>query len=353
MPTSDQLLDLDGVSRRSSTIRYDLLDATLTKIGELSPDRDAPPSITNNMNRTIKRVMEGMHLEPAEAADVDTISDRVRPVWVLSNGAEYNLGVFLWADASRLRFSYGLELEGSLVDQTLILDQALAFGYSLPKDTSITAALASLAQFAGFSGAEVEIASSGRTIGNPVAWPVGTSMFSIMAELCGMIGFFSPYFNNDGVLVMEPATDLSAATADHVYESGGRIIAGSMVESDDLLTAPNRYIVIGSGANDSEVYGTFDVPDAAPYSFVNRGFYVTDVWESQGITNTAQAEDAAAARYAQDGNTYRWVDFESTPDPRHDTFDVVQYLGDLYREQEWVLQLREGSAMRHSLRRIY
>lgn len=349
MPTAAQLLDLDGVSRRSSTIRYDLLDATLTKIGEIdAPDREQPPAVTNNVNRTIKRTMDNLVLPPSVEADVDTIADRIRPMWLVG-GEEFECGVFLWADASRRRRSYGLHLDGALIDQTLILDQPLHYGVSYPEGISITAAIDELTT----DIPNRSISPSSYQIGNPVAWPVGTSRFQILAELCAMIGYFSPYFDNGGTMVVRPATDLASVAAEHTYEAGGRIVDGTIVESDDLLDAPNLYVVIGSGANDAEVYGTFEVPDEAPYSLLNRGFYVTDVWESQGITDSAQAAATAAARYASDSSTYRWVEFESTPDPRHDTFGVVQFLGALYREQEWVLTLREGVAMRHSLRRIY
>lgn len=349
MPTDTELLDLDGVSRRASTVRFDLLDASLAKIGVLFPSRDDPPTISNNINRTIKRSMDGLHLAPGDQDDVDTITNRIRPVWVLAGGTEYPLGVFLWADATRRRLSYGLPLEGAMVDQCMILDQPLATGVSYDRGTTITTAISELT-------ADIpsrSITTSTRTVGNPIAWRIGTTRFSVLADLCGMIGYFSPYFDSTGTMICKPATDLSSATADHTYASGTRIVAGSMIESDDLISSPNRYVVVGSGANAEEVSGLFDVPDSAPYSYANRGFYVTDVWESQGVTSAAQAAEAAAARYAQDSSTYRWVDFEATPDPRHDTFDVVSYLGVLYREQSWELHLREGSRHRHSLRRIY
>ena len=350
MPDIDALLDLD-VSARSSTVRFDLLDALHVKIGELAPDLDRPADVVNNINRTVKRDLSGMVLPPSEVAAVDVQNHRVRPTWVYPEGSELSSGVFMWSDASRDVRSFGVLMDSILSDETLILDDPISAGISLASGTTITSVLQTLADDALIPVSS--IVPSTQKVADPLAWPVGTSRFTVMAALCSILGYHSPYFNNPGVLIMEPETTPTAAGADHVYAANGRIIDATIRESDDLWT-PNRYVVIGSGATGTEVVGVFNAPDSAPFSAVNRsGRVVTDIYEAQGIESATQAAAMAAARYARDPGAYRWADFDSPPDPRHDTFDSVVFLGELYREQEWRLTLREGTPMRHSLRRVY
>ena len=54
-----------------------------------------------------------------------------------------------------------------------------------------------------------------------------------------------------------------------------------------------------------------------------------------------------------DAADYTCVSFSSAPDPRHDTFDVIDLLGVRYREQRWSTRLEEGAVMAHDLRRVY
>ena len=89
----------------------------------------------------------------------------------------------------------------------------------------------------------------------------------------------------------------------------------------------------------------------------NQGIGAELIAEKWGFSRTRLDEYAldshARAAAAQDAGGYQWVSFSAAPDPRHDTFDAVQYLGDIYREQGWSLQVLEGGEHRHDLRRVY
>lgn len=350
--SDEQLLDLDGISYRASGFTFELLTPALVKIGDLAPFRDEIPTIENNGNRSIKRTLDGLALTPAESAAVNTLNSRVRVSMVLPNGTALRLGVFLFADNPRVRHTYGTPVRASLVDQCFMLDQPVEVSVSYAAGQDVAAALASHFDVAGVPFYAIEI--SGVTLGSPVAWPAGTSRLKIMNHLAAIGGAYSVFFDHDGFGRVRRVPDLTLSNIDVTYEEGGRIYRGSIVETNDLLSAPNRYIVIDSTNPDTPVTGYFDVPDEAPHSIVNRGgLVIPTVIDTQGIGTVEQAEARARAAYAQDSSTFEWVDFDSPPDPRHDTFAVVSYLGNLYREQSWSLPCVEGSAMSHSLRRIY
>lgn len=355
MPTGDELLDLaPGIGQRASEVRFDLLDKTLTKIGEVKPDA-APgtPTVENNSNRTIKRTLSNVTLNHSVQGDVDGFGHRLRPVWVLENGDEYPCGVFIFASIERLRFEWGLDAAVAGVDQLLILDQPVAQGIAYGSGVDVRGAIEEQFLAALVPSFAVDGAISA-TVANPIAWPAGTSRLQVVNDLAAMAGAFSAYFDNDGVGRVDLLPDLSTVTPSLVYDDGGRIIDRSVVETDNLLDAPNQYVVIDSSNPEAAIVGVYNVPDDAPNSAANRGFVVAaPVINEQGLATIEQANARAAAAYAQSRTGYAWASFGSPPDPRHDTYDPVLYRGEVYREQRWSLPLVEGSEMSHELRRTF
>lgn len=354
--TPTQLIELDGTPSRRESVRWDLLDVDLLKVGELHPDRArAVPRITNSTESALKRSVSSVLLPPDESADIDTIAARIRPSWVLQDGSEYPLGVFLFADASRSIFSFGDELSGTLVDQLFILDQELAASLSYPAGTIVTSALEDLAAQAGIVSRHV--IPSTQQLSYPVAWKAGTSRLRAMTELATQIGYSSPYFDNTGTLQIVPAPNLATAMPTLTYSKGdvdeGRVYAETIVETDDLLRAPNLYVVIDNSATAGPIVGRYVVPASAPHSIPNRGFAVPRVVDLQGLTSSSDADAAAQALAAEDGEAFVWATFSAAPDPRHDTFDVVEFLGETYREIGWSLTCAPGGPHTHNLRRIF
>lgn len=351
-PTPSEVLDL-VVPMRQASFAFDLLNQAGGVIGELHPVLDSPPTVECNVNRTIKRSLTDMRLTPSDTAAVNTLTDRVRPRMVLTVGDPFDwpLGVFTFGAADRERRSWGTGMVGSMVDLTVALDQPVSASVSYNAGASIAAALAEQFAAAGITSYAIDAVTS--LFGAPIVWPAGTSRYSIMAEMAGMAGCFSPYFDNAGIGRVRQVQPLDTAPVDLTYDIGGRMYADSILETDDLLSAPNRYIVIDTAATTSPIVGVFDVPASAPFSAANRGFVVAVVIEVQGLQDSAAAAARAQVAYAEDSSTFRWLSFAGAPDPRHDTFQIVEVLGDRYREQRWSLPLVDGSSMTHDLRRVY
>lgn len=351
-PTTTELLDLaPSIGQRASSFHYDLLDQTGAVIGTINPDASATPVVENNVNRAIKRDLRSLVLAPDDAAAVNPVADRVRPKMVLQNGDELPWGVFLFVDGSEAPQSAGTWFTGALLDQSFILDQPLAqsVGYALGQ--SISAAISDL--FAGAGIVDYFVEPGSWTVAEPIAWPAGTSRLQVMNDLAAMAGCYSVFFDNAGQGRVEAVPDLATATPAVTYLYGGNIYNGSLLMTDNLLSSPNRYIVIDSSALDAPIVGSYDVPAAAPHSEANRGFVVATVITANGLGTQAAANARAAAAAAQDAADYTWVSFSSAPDPRHDTFDVIDLLGVRYREQRWSTRLEEGAVMAHDLRRVY
>lgn len=358
MPTSIQLIEMDGVSQRAESVRFDLLDRTGTKIGQVHPDEKSQPSIQNDGTRTIKRTMQNMTLEPSDVAAIDTLNERLRVVWVFGNGDEYAVGGFMWGDASRTRNSWGIEMHATMVDRGFLVDQKVRNSTGYEAGRLVTDALMEQALLAGFTAADIDITPSTTAIGATgyVAAP-NTSRAQIMSDLCALTGYYDWYLSNADVLTCRPAVDSTVVAPTLNYNAGttnsGRIIDTTISEADDLLSAPNTYIAIANVSANGEVVATYTIPDSAPNSVKNRGFVIPEIVELSALDGNDDALAAAKAKYEQGRTAYRWVDFEAVADPRHDTYDIVGYLGDTYREASWTLALATGGTMQHSLRRVY
>lgn len=349
-PTTEALLTMRRPSRVEG-FRLDVLDRDLARIGTLGA---AAPGVTveNNINRQVKRTVSGLVVPRAESVSLDYFAHRVRPVWLASDGTEWPLGVFLISDASTVRHSWGTSAELQLVDQGLILSQALDRSVSFGAGTTVRSAMAAVLDMAGIDTYVID--STEARLGGPTTWTLGRDTWvRVLNDLADLAGFNSGFFDNVGTYRLRRAPVAGDdALPDFDYDNPPRVHADSIVESDATIESPNRYIVISTSGNAAPIAGTWDVPADAPHSYEARGYRVVSLTERQGLS-LGQATEAARVRGLQDADTYQWASFAAAPDPRHDTYNVVQWQGVLWREQSWDLPLQAGAEHRHELRRTY
>lgn len=352
-PTTDQILNLEGVRRRSDRFRFELCDRDLRPIGELHPDRaGSVPSITNDTSSNTARRLSGLKLLPDEAADVNTVTDRLRVYMVLQNDEEFPLGTFLWADASEPLRSWGSESTSELVDFSYILDQPTTQAFGWGRGANITLIMIFLLNRVGFElGDLYPIGTEGaRLLAEPKSWEPGVTWRQMLIDLGSVVGFAPPWFDRNTKLhndqTPDPALDEPTVPA---YGPDTRVIADSIVFSDDLLAAPNEWAVFDSGT-DRLRSGRYQLPASAPHSFQNRGYRVGKTESVQGLTSQALA-DKAARKLANSGNALEWISFSSTLDPRHDTYDIYDAFDRRWLETSWTMELRSGGTMTHTAKR--
>lgn len=360
---SDVLL-MDGWSQQSTSFRFELLNESLVYIGELPVTGTV--KIDNNINRTLKRQMSNLTLPPSVIGEIDVLRARVRPVIQYSDGAEYPLGVFMFTDASVTRSNFaGGEFTHpgdngtasmSLHDQMTLLDAASDRPIAFPPGTPITTAIDSLLALVAATSPgitwSIETSDSAIRGSDWFVKPPGSNILSTLNELSSMASMYSIYCDNFGEFIVKKVPEIDTVPV-FSYNPGENVFDDTIVESTDLLNLPNRYIVINSALTDQVIYGSYDIPSNAPHSVQNRSRLVTEVIDMQGISSSQEAAAAAQARARSDASSYQWVDFDTVPDPRHDTFDLVGWDGDVYREQSWSLTLAPGGVHHHELRRVY
>lgn len=349
--------------QRTESIEWKVYDVDNNELGLLMVGKDPLPQITNDTTRAIRRNVQSLQVAARPLYDVDnghyyagdisTLTMRARPFWVMGDGTRYPLGVYVWGDDSTVQQGSGQSPSiGSLTDLCTVLDQPLDDSIGYAQGQFVIDAIMQVVDDEGLSTDGIE--NSEATFGVAVGWAAGRDTFlTVLDGLCKNAGFLPPYFDNDGLLRCRPAPNIATASPDFEYGFGdGGVMPGSSVFSNDLMTAPNRYVIIG-GNPDAELVGIFDVPASAPNSFANIGRYRRKTDTVQGISTQAQADQAAAAAYASDISTYTWLSFDARAEPRHDTWNIVSYDGINYREVGWTLECKPGGKMSHALRGTY
>jgi hypothetical protein len=331
------------------TTRFELVDAVTGYTREINPVIDAGARLRHTTQATIKRMLTGIRLNAADTAVFNSVSSRLQ-LYIVIKGEEFKLGRYVPSDWAQLRQTRGNQSVAAFYDEGFIIDQQLpnAFGANLTGGELVDAALARFLDGYPISYL-IEEPTEFSTLGS---WAAGTRGGQVLDQLALDGDYLSPWFDNDSVLrlrrTFDPADEISAFD----FDVSRYVIRDQIIESDNLIYAPNRFVVIGNGVTtfDVPIIATADVPSSAPHSIANRGFIVSDVVTRQ-LTSSAQA-NAIARQLAQTQTIFQQAELDTLVDPRHDSYDVVRWRGELWQEIKWAITLADGR-MSHTLRRAF
>lgn len=343
----DPILDLaTGVGIRSSTFRfahYDGVDGEF--LGDLTPYVGGAV-LNHDTGRTVKRNIS-LTLGIEDASVIDPIRDRI---WVHMEvaGREWPLGRYMFTDDLQQVTSAGNLASVQVVDEMFRVDQPISSPFTSQNET-VTHAVTRL-----LDEVDVQIdIDAGLDATSQVSAPIGSTRGQILNTLAAQGGYFSPWMSNHGQFTMIQAVDPETSVPSIDYDTEARVFQASVTRSTDILTAPNRFIVVanGNGINAAEVVGVYDVPSSAPHSIQNRGFVIPHVVDMQ-VTSQATA-DAAARAIGIRSTVVERLSFSSPGDPRHDSYDVIIFEGERWLELGWSMRLEAGGAMSHRCVRVY
>lgn len=349
LPYDDQLNMSAWIGQRTLTFQFDVIDGTTGEnLGQVTPLRTA--SLSHDTSRTIKRQLQ-ISLGEADTASLNTLSDRIDVSMVLSDGTTYPLGRYVFTDASQTVFTSGDLATMTLNDEMFIVDQEIEEGINAAVNSQIVVTLIQsiMEQFTF----DIDIEYSPIILSGD-SWGIGTSRGTILESLAVSGDFFSPWFNNNHTFRMIRTFNPADQVPTFDFDRGFQVKRAQIVRSNNLLTAPNRIIVIsnaGSGVAGASITSTVDIAASAPNSLKNRGFVIPKTF-TLPITDTGQAL-LVAQGIAQRATIFEQVSLITAIDPRHDSYDVIQWQGDLWLEQAWSMQLTAGGNMTHLLRKGY
>lgn len=342
----DPLLDLEPwVGQRQASFRFELTNGvTGESLGTIQPIRTA--QLTHDTNRTIKRQLS-LDLTAIDTALVNPITDRISVFMTFPGGAEYAMGRYMFTDSSRQVFTSGRLGQMVLNDEMFLVDQQIEAAID-----GVGKGVMDVAQIV-LTGLPVHYIMESSPFTSSESWGLGSSRGQILESLSITGDYFSPWFGNDGKLHFIRTFNPAVGLPDFEWDEDPKVLRDNIIETDNLLTAPNRFVVVSNAADDPtvEVSGSSDVPSTAPHSIANRGFVIADIQTLQ-LSDAAQAQ-AVAEGIAQRFTVFEQVSLTTPPDPRHDSYNVIQWDGVQWLELAWTMTLTEGGTMSHLLRKAY
>lgn len=351
---ASDLLDMPlYMGQRSATFDFQLLDGrTGIRKGTLTPLRDQSPTLSHDTTSTISRRVSGLVLGVDDARLINSVTDRIEITMVLGDRVRtrYPLGRYMVADDVDAVTSGGELTPLTLLDEMFIIDQELEAGFDAGGELASTAMRRLLD---GLPIAEPLIDPTGQIAVN--AWSAGSSRATALKDLATVGGYFKPWFDHTSRLRVMTAFEPADRPPDFDFDDPPRVLRDSIARSNDLLTAPNRFVIISNNDATQEgavpVVGVYDVPSSAPHSIAQRGFVQPQVLDRQ-VASQAQAQVYARTLGIQ-ATIYERVSLATPADPRHDGYQVIRWDGQLWLEIGWSMPLRPGGTMTHTLRRTY
>lgn len=301
-------------------------------------------------NARIKRVCRGVRFDADEWRDVNPFSDWLSPVVTGVDGVPRRMGLFTATDVPlRWRSPDDFDpVQPYMMDAGWYLYQPSVEPLGAFIGDRLSRVLERVARQAGVT--RIVNQACGERCGQAMTVPPGSSPGEFMEGVATLAGFAPPWFDRQGVLQLGPPRELDEVP-DVVYEPED-VVARSRVTDQNLLDAPNVFVVRGSDANREPIEAVAEVPSMFPHSVANRGGRrVVEIISEQGLLSSAQARRVAQTLAAQSVEAYETVEFSGLRNTLHDGFALVQLSGVAYRETGWELDLRPGGLMRHRLQR--
>jgi hypothetical protein len=342
------------IGQRAESIEWELLESDLTSVGILTPLDDGA-SVQNSLGSDIMRTLDNLLLSEYDCHEINFLTARIRPVWVMDDMSRWPMGAFMFsASDRRSRSRPGQTTRGmSMYDQNDLLLDPRREAFGILRGASIRNAMIQLVEECHIP--LYNIGATGAIAGDDLAWPPATPRLKILMHLCALSGMLRPYFDNWGVLIIRSSPDLDSVEPDITYDTGptSRILEETIVDSQDKFRLPNIYLVTATGVTESEISAYALVPATMPHSVQNLGREIVEPINLPGITDTNAGFKVAEVAAAQKVSDYFIREYETSPDPRHDTMQIIGFDSINYREVSWDLPCKYGAKMKHSLRLTY
>lgn len=364
-----QPLGRDGYSReaiiaalhaphRDVRFTYDVLDEANERIGELSTVESATVennSLATNVKRTAK-------LKTGETSDINFLSDRIRPWFVLKmpdgGEASWPLGIFLPITPSRSVTRFGQVRDVEAYDQLLVLlDDKVEDRYVVAAGTNYVTAVETLLASAGI--VDYSIISTDKTLPSTRDWSPGTEKLRIINELLRAVNYSPLYFNSEGRAIGKQYQRPSDRGSGYEYAADERSILVPELSAElDLFGVANKWIATVSEANRPPLTATYTNAElTSPTSVPRRGRTIVDFRKVDAADQ--ESLDAYVQRIAFEASqVYEIIEVETALMPHHENDEIVRVtypdasIGAKYSEHTWSLPLKAGAKMKHKLRRV-
>lgn len=297
---------------------------------------------THDQSRAVRRAISGFTLLPSEAAKLDLARDSVH-AFLRVDDVSYPMGIFYFTESNRQKDAIigtdGLPtdlIHVSLSDQFIRLQRSdevprVALDGADPSQEMI--------KYIGEAGVPHSVTGSDSNISEDVVWQPFTTYEAIVSQLAELAGHRRPWADNYGVIrsVASQVVDSEVIPLEDLQP-----IAGSIVVTENYLSAPNR-VVVYDDQSSSPIVGSWDAPASAPNSASNRGWVQTAGVQAQGLSGVVHAQ--RVARTIGEQMAARRLAGDIVPTNRLDGPVILSWDGALWLVNGWSVSTTVGSVM--------
>lgn len=338
--------------------------------GKIWPAQNSAPSLRMDESGDIKMSFSGEFLptvfgfddRPMAGAEVDWLSDRIRPELVI-DGTAHPLGVFLPSTVQESTNISGTELKTLHVeayDQCWILqDHYTETSQYFASGTNYLAAVETLLTSTGI--ALISATASAATMAEAREdWGIGTSYLEIINQLLSEINYKPLWFNSSGTAVLEPASVPSAANILHTFDlrDPSVLIRPKIQRKTDVFSAPNVFICVCSNADKSApmVATSENTNPQSPLAIQRRGRRIAKVVQVDNIADQTELQAYADRLRNESMITSETINLSTGLLPGFGVGDVAGLIDgdqmDVCIERAWSMELRVGGTMQHTLEKV-
>ena len=335
--------------------RYELLNKNNLKIGDLDM---MSGSIDCKADAKIKK-SGSFQISESIFKDIDYLNDRICP-YIIIDGISYPLGIFLISGKDRQKRNGAVYRNIEAFDLTqILLEDKIIDRYYVKKGTSYYILIKQLIESAGIF--QTQIVYTDLKVQRDREFELGASKIDIINALLEEINYTNVYVDERGFVSAKPYIIPTLREIQHRYVVGEnlKIQKDSLREELDIFNTPNVYVGVVSNS-EQETFKAVYVNDnpTSPLSTVSRNRNIVKVINVTDIANLNVLEGYIKRVAYEESNAYSIINFQTLNEPGHSFGDCIYIkdkdfnLGHKYIETGWSMELKAGSTMNHTARRI-
>lgn len=352
----DNLIAKELHSNREVSFRYDLLSYEEAKIGELTSEGG---TIGLNSLAQIKR-KGNFKLKENELKDIDWLSEKVQPVFILNKEHEFPLGIFMISSPSRTLRKKSIYRSVECFDTSMVLlEDKFDTRYRILKDTNYITAITQIINSAGIL--KVSIPYVGAKVKTDKEFEIGTSKLDAVNYLLQEINYTSIWVDELGNFKANPYILPNDRAIEYTYKNDemSLLIPDASVEEIDLFAVPNKWVVVATNPEIDPLVSRYTNSNgASPTSTISRRRTIVDYREVDDTASQSILDEYVRRIAYEASNVYGKFIFETALMPHHTYMDCLYCehsdlgIKNKYIETSWEMDLRAGGKMSHSARRV-
>lgn len=236
-----------------------------------------------------------------EGDPLDWMNQRVRAIFH-DGGKSWPVGTYRLTspterhDGSRV---VGYDV-GLLTKMSVPLEDTTEGRFTVPAGTNVIQAVVDL--LLSTNETRMAVTTSDKVLNAPRTWEEATPKLTVINDLLQYAGYWSLWCDGSGLFRVEPYVDPASRPVAYSFEHGEASVHYPDWEHEqDMTSVPNKFVAVSSRSGDDDplVGVARNENPESPFSYQNRGTWITD--KETGVEAESQAViDQIAARRLAD-----------------------------------------------------